>query len=280
MRSDFAALMMGLFRSGAELRRQRRSDDHGGSLRHWRGHGDEFWRFIGGIGRFELRPWRPEHVPLNCITPSSASAVVASVVVGVGVLVAVGGLAPCWGPVAAAAAGRRFVCPVRQSGVRPVGDGLLRAGHARVDGRRHAPNPSPKSSGPTTLFARVRARKMWPRSGRSIHWMRSARCDIDLAPNGAALLQSCWPPRSICSGWMAGGWTAASRLHPGDWLFDPQDHRVQITGIKMINSKTKVYTFKLAGDSAFYANGVLVHDLCGAPPGPVAVQTMKLEVAK
>jgi hypothetical protein len=26
----------------------------------------------------------------------------------------------------------------------------------------------------------------------------------------------------------------------------------------------KVYTLKLLGDTAFYANGLLVHDLCGA----------------
>jgi hypothetical protein len=52
----------------------------------------------------------------------------------------------------------------------------------------------------------------------------------------------------------------------GDWLFDSSDHRVQISNLKMMATKTKVYTLKLSGASEFYANNVLVHDLCGAPP--------------
>lgn len=81
--------------------------------------------------------------------------------------------------------------------------------------------------------------------------------------------------------WVDGkGWTAVSRLRAGDWLFNSADQRVQIAGIKIIDSDTKVYTFKLAGDSAFFANDVLVHDLCGPPPAPAAGQTSRLEVAK
>jgi hypothetical protein len=81
--------------------------------------------------------------------------------------------------------------------------------------------------------------------------------------------------------WVDGkGWTAVSRLRAGDWLFNSADQRVQIAGIKSIDSKTKVYTFKLAGDSAFFANDVLVHDLCGPPPAPAAGQISRLGVAK
>jgi hypothetical protein len=81
--------------------------------------------------------------------------------------------------------------------------------------------------------------------------------------------------------WVDGkGWTAVSRLRAGDWLFNATDRRVQITGIKMLDSKTNVFTFKLSGDDAFYANDVLVHDLCGAPPSAVSVPTSTVEVAK
>ena len=48
----------------------------------------------------------------------------------------------------------------------------------------------------------------------------------------------------------------------------------------MIDAKTRVYTLKLSGDDAFYADGVLAHDSCGAPPLSPVVQASKVEVAK
>ncbi len=66
----------------------------------------------------------------------------------------------------------------------------------------------------------------------------------------------------------------------GDWLFNSTEQRVAITGIKLIDTKTKVYTLKLSGDDAFYADDVLVHDLCGPPPAASAVTAASLEVAK
>ncbi|HEX3716951.1 MAG TPA: DUF642 domain-containing protein [Verrucomicrobiae bacterium] len=81
--------------------------------------------------------------------------------------------------------------------------------------------------------------------------------------------------------WVDGkGWTAVSRLKAGDWLLNSTDHRIQITGIKIFDKNTKVYTFKLSGNDAFYADGVLVHDLCGPPPEPISIQTSASEAAK
>lgn len=44
----------------------------------------------------------------------------------------------------------------------------------------------------------------------------------------------------------------------------------------MMKTDAKVYTLKLSGANSFYANDILVHDLCGAPP---AMQPGKQEVA-
>jgi len=68
------------------------------------------------------------------------------------------------------------------------------------------------------------------------------------------------------------GWVEAAKLRAGDWLFHEDGHRVQVTASMALGQSRRVYTFRLSGDSAFYANGVLVHDLCGwwTPEGPVA----------
>jgi hypothetical protein len=110
-----------------------------------------------------------------------------------------------------------------------------------------------------------------------VYWFDAPRIEeIDLGAPAAKLLAT---PEHLF--WVDGkGWTAVSRLVAGDWLFDSTEHRVQITGIKMIDEKTKVYTLKLSGDDAFYAAGVLAHDLCGIPPVLNAVQGSKVEVAK
>jgi choice-of-anchor C domain-containing protein len=100
--------------------------------------------------------------------------------------------------------------------------------------------------------------------------------EIDLAGRASKVLAT---PEHFF--WVDGkGWTAVARLRTGDWLFDSTDHRVQISGIKIIDFKTKVYTLKLSGDVAFYANGVLAHDLCGEPAELNALQTSKVGVAK
>jgi hypothetical protein len=64
--------------------------------------------------------------------------------------------------------------------------------------------------------------------------------------------------------WIDGkGWTAAARVRPGDWLFDSHEGRVRVTGNEPLGRSLKVYSMRLAVDNAFYANDVLVHDLCG-----------------
>jgi hypothetical protein len=65
--------------------------------------------------------------------------------------------------------------------------------------------------------------------------------------------------------WVDGkGWVAAAELKVGDWLMNDEGQRVQITANARLSGSHEVYTLKLMGDTAFYANGILVHDLCGA----------------
>ena len=64
--------------------------------------------------------------------------------------------------------------------------------------------------------------------------------------------------------WVDGkGWTMAGKLAPGDWLLTAKGGRVQVAANQSVGGTMKVYTVKLVGDIAFYADDVLVHDLCG-----------------
>ncbi|MGH7953589.1 MAG: polymorphic toxin-type HINT domain-containing protein, partial [Limisphaerales bacterium] len=74
--------------------------------------------------------------------------------------------------------------------------------------------------------------------------------------------------------WVDGkGWVAAVKLEVGDWLMNDNGQRVQIVSNRHVPGTHEVYTLKLRGDTAFYANDVLVHDLCGdwTTPGRVDV---------
>jgi len=68
--------------------------------------------------------------------------------------------------------------------------------------------------------------------------------------------------------WVDGkGWVAARVVGAGDWLFDSAGRRIRVLANQSVTRRTTVYTFSLDRDNSFYANGVLVHDLCGeAPP--------------
>jgi len=75
--------------------------------------------------------------------------------------------------------------------------------------------------------------------------------------------------------WVDGkGWTEAQKLQPGQWLFDEQGRRLEIVGNRSLGQPLKVYTFRLHEDAVFYANNVLVHDLCGqwTTNGPAPVR--------
>ena len=70
--------------------------------------------------------------------------------------------------------------------------------------------------------------------------------------------------------WVDGkGWTVANQLQRGDWLLTDGARRVQVADTIRETRTCEVYTLQLHGDSAFYANGVLVHDMCGLDPGNV-----------
>ncbi len=76
--------------------------------------------------------------------------------------------------------------------------------------------------------------------------------------------------------WVDGkGWTAVANLKAGEWLLNSKGARVQVTGNQLMPGKMQVYTLKLAGDIAFYAGDVLVHDLCGPAPSLTMVTTAK-----
>ena len=64
--------------------------------------------------------------------------------------------------------------------------------------------------------------------------------------------------------WVDGqGWVEARALRVGDWLLDDAARVVRVTENKRIDEPLQVFTFRLREDSAFYANGILVHDMCG-----------------
>ena len=78
--------------------------------------------------------------------------------------------------------------------------------------------------------------------------------------------------------WVDGkGWRSGAELRAGDWLYDASERRWQISKITMSAAKSRVYTLKLSGADSFYANNLLVHDLCGQPP---VAQVVKTEVAR
>ena len=77
--------------------------------------------------------------------------------------------------------------------------------------------------------------------------------------------------------WVDGkGWTAVGNLKAGDWLFNSKGDRARVTANRSISGKMRVYTLKLAGDIAFYAGDVLVHDLCGPAPSFAMVRTARV----
>ncbi|MEW6157838.1 MAG: polymorphic toxin-type HINT domain-containing protein [Verrucomicrobiota bacterium] len=64
--------------------------------------------------------------------------------------------------------------------------------------------------------------------------------------------------------WVDGkGWTLASEVQPGAWLTTEKGQRATVLANAPLGKSLKVYTFKAREDHAFYAHGVLVHDMCG-----------------
>ena len=70
--------------------------------------------------------------------------------------------------------------------------------------------------------------------------------------------------------WVDGtGWTTAVNLKPGDWLCDEDGRSLEVVAnsLRPLNPSQPVYSLRLKGDNALFANGILVHDLCGVADG-------------
>jgi hypothetical protein len=77
--------------------------------------------------------------------------------------------------------------------------------------------------------------------------------------------------------WVDGrGWAPARSLAAGDWLFDAQGRRVRVLANQTVKRGATVYSISLSGDTAFYANGVLVHDSCGGTPPATLLQAKEV----
>jgi hypothetical protein len=67
--------------------------------------------------------------------------------------------------------------------------------------------------------------------------------------------------------WIDGqGWQTVSEVRAGDWVFDEQGRRLKVAANRLLPGTFTVHTLQLKGDNAFYAGGILVHDLCGPLP--------------
>ncbi|HKS38433.1 MAG TPA: hypothetical protein VJW76_14665, partial [Verrucomicrobiae bacterium] len=72
--------------------------------------------------------------------------------------------------------------------------------------------------------------------------------------------------------WVDGqGWTVANQLQVGDWLSTDTGGVVAVSSNEIDDNPGEVVTLQLRGDNAFYANGILVHDLCGPLPSTMPV---------
>jgi hypothetical protein len=58
-------------------------------------------------------------------------------------------------------------------------------------------------------------------------------------------------------------------LKTGDWLCDETGRSLEVVAnsLQLFNTSPTVYSLRLKGDNALFANGILVHDLCGAAGG-------------
>jgi hypothetical protein len=76
--------------------------------------------------------------------------------------------------------------------------------------------------------------------------------------------------------WVDGaGWTEARDLQVGDHLLRSTGGSAIITAIEPLKEKSKIYTLWMGRGHAFYANDILVHDLCG---DTLPLGTQKAEV--
>ena len=70
------------------------------------------------------------------------------------------------------------------------------------------------------------------------------------------------------------GWVFAATLQEGDWLHTKQDELVEIVSVERVEETQTVHTIDLESARSLYANGILVHDLCGRwDGGPVIGST-------
>ena len=105
----------------------------------------------------------------------------------------------------------------------------------------------------------ARVAGVYPFDGQTVYEFRLRRLNGRSTPTVLATSEHLfWVDRK--------GWTAAGALKTGDWLSNPDGAPIEIASVRKALRPMKVYTLGLQGDNAFYANGVLVHDLCGNDP--------------
>jgi hypothetical protein len=69
--------------------------------------------------------------------------------------------------------------------------------------------------------------------------------------------------------WIDGlGWTAAGHIQVGDMVFTDGGMRIEVVAVTAFEEERPLVSIRLSGDSAMYADGILVHDQCGwwTPP--------------
>jgi len=68
--------------------------------------------------------------------------------------------------------------------------------------------------------------------------------------------------------WVDGkGWTLADAMQPGDFVFVANGRRAMLVSTMPLAGTFETFTLRLSGDNAFFADNILVHDMCGRLDG-------------
>ncbi|MCX8107680.1 MAG: Hint domain-containing protein [Verrucomicrobiae bacterium] len=109
---------------------------------------------------------------------------------------------------------------------------------------------------------------------REAEWIREIQYVTHDDPTSKILLQT--TDEHLL--WIDGkGWTEAHAVHAGDRLVTDDGGYAEVVSTSRIHKPSRVYAIKLKNEVAFFAGGVLVHDLCGTwtPAGPVFTRVLE-----